>query len=408
MSKRKRNPKWEAFKEQASIKRQGKKEDVSSEKRDYITVQRLSSTVEGKWQKYARIGPLTMVHLGCEATLENIKKVCKKHFNITDMDCDILAGKRGPSFTDISQISNWKVLHIRFVARSSESCTSVSDVARSSPVKCETASLRAPEPSKVPASVPLSALLNIGKLITPKVSRATVFVEEFNLQDKIWLPPFEVKVSLDGQPFASGSFRDAYKASVISGLPSSEEYVVKRFKKDQIYEIERLFGTIEAHTRKMVQMNSLARNLALQMSLDAPGEFGDTFSYTKVYFGKIDGEVVTLEKYLDGNFVKHINNTGEIYTEGEFGQKCEAFVHYTYVVTKEQLMVVDIQGVGFQLCDPEIASQTLKDETDSILFCTGNLSIFAIKAFKRNHVCNIYCDMLKLPDLPEDEESNAD
>ena len=71
--------------------------------------------------------------------------------------------------------------------------------------------------------------------------------------------------------------------------------------------------------------------------------------------------------------MKHINNNGEIYTEGEFG-KCEAFVHYTYVVTKEQLMVVDIQGVGFQLCDPEIASQTLKDETDSILFCTGNFS----------------------------------
>ena len=322
------------------------------------------------------------------------------------MDCDILAGERGPSVTDISQISNWKVLHIRFVARSTESCTSVSDVAMSSPVKCETASLRAPEPSKVPGSVPLSALLNIGKLITAKVSRATVFVEEFNLQDKIWQLPFEVKVSLDGQPFASGSFRDAYKASVISGLPSSDEYVVKRFKKDQIYEIERLFGTIEAHTRKMVQMNSLATNLALQMSLDAPGEFGDT-SYTKVYFGKIDG-VVTLAKYLDGNFVKHINNTGEIYTENEFGQKCEAFVHYTYVVTKEQLMVVDIHDVGFQLCDREVASQTLKDETDCILFCTGNLSVFAIKAFKRNHVCNVYCDMLKLPDLPEDEESNAD
>ena len=93
MSKRKRNPKWEAFKEQASIKRPGKKEDGSSKKRDYITVQRLSSTVEGKWQKYARMGPLTMVHLGCEGTLENIKKVYKKHFNVTDMDCDILAGE---------------------------------------------------------------------------------------------------------------------------------------------------------------------------------------------------------------------------------------------------------------------------------------------------------------------------
>ena len=85
-------------------------------------------------------------------------------------------------------------------------------------MKCETASLRAPEPSKVPVSVPLSALLNIGKLITPKVSRATVFVEESNLQDKIWLPPFEVKVSLDGQPFASGSFVMRTKLLLFQGF----------------------------------------------------------------------------------------------------------------------------------------------------------------------------------------------
>ena len=81
------------------------------------------------------------------------------------------------------------------------------------------------------------------------------------------------------------------------------------------------------------------------MSLDVPEQFGDTFTYTKVYFGKINGEVISLEKYLDGNFEKHINNTEEIYTESELGKKCEAFVHYTYVVSKEQLMVVDIQGV---------------------------------------------------------------
>ena len=100
-----------------------------------------------------------MVHLGCETTLENIK-VCKKHFNVTDMDCDILAGERGPSFTDVSQISNWKVLHIRLVARSSESFTSVSDVVRSILVNCETAtSLRAPQPSKVPAFLKKGVLI---------------------------------------------------------------------------------------------------------------------------------------------------------------------------------------------------------------------------------------------------------
>ena len=154
--------------------------------------------------------------------------------------------------------------------RSSESCTSVSDVVMSSPVKCETAtSLRAPQPSKVAASFPLSALINIGKLISPKISQSTVVFEEFNLQDKLWLPRFEVKVSLDQKPFASGSFRVAYKASVISGLPSSnaDGYLVKGLKEDQVYEIERFFGTVEALTRKMVLMNSLARNFALQINV---------------------------------------------------------------------------------------------------------------------------------------------
>ena len=58
---------------------------------------------------------MTMVPLNCEATLQNIKEACKKYFQLTDMECDLLAGERGPSFTEISQIKIWKVLHIRFL-----------------------------------------------------------------------------------------------------------------------------------------------------------------------------------------------------------------------------------------------------------------------------------------------------
>lgn len=55
-----------------------------------------------------------MVPINSEATLQNIKDACKKHFQATNMDCDILAGERGPSYTEASQIKDWKVLHIRF------------------------------------------------------------------------------------------------------------------------------------------------------------------------------------------------------------------------------------------------------------------------------------------------------
>ena len=47
---------------------------------DWITVLRLSSQVEGKCQKYSRIGPLTLVPLDQEPSLEIIKKACQLHF----------------------------------------------------------------------------------------------------------------------------------------------------------------------------------------------------------------------------------------------------------------------------------------------------------------------------------------
>ena len=59
--------------------------------------------------KYSRIGPLTIVPLEKEPT-ENIKA----HFG-TRMECDLLAGERGPTYTDAAQIKNWKLIHIRFI-----------------------------------------------------------------------------------------------------------------------------------------------------------------------------------------------------------------------------------------------------------------------------------------------------
>lgn len=52
---------------------------VGDSEKDYITVQRLSSNVEGRHQKNARIGALAMVPLNCEPTIANIK--LKLHVN---------------------------------------------------------------------------------------------------------------------------------------------------------------------------------------------------------------------------------------------------------------------------------------------------------------------------------------
>lgn len=75
-------------------KRTGKKKDEASSSGlcGSITVQRVSASVEGKCQKYSRIGALTLVPLEEEVTLPNIKAAYKGHFQ-TNLECNVLAGE---------------------------------------------------------------------------------------------------------------------------------------------------------------------------------------------------------------------------------------------------------------------------------------------------------------------------
>ena len=416
MSKR---AKWNGYKEKMAKKRCGKKDEAgpSGLGANSLTVQRLTSTVEGKYQKYSRMGPLTLVPMEKEATLENIKEACRKHFN-TNMECDVLAGERGPSYQDASQIQNWKVIHIRFLDNMAleaeeiileESPPIEQPCDRKSPKSSMMSSLKPTSKSSlkptVAASVSLSRMLDIGKLITPEVEIVAVNLEEFSVAEMAWLEPKEATISVKIESFASGGFRDAFMAKSINGLPSGQ-YVLKKYKKTEIEGIKKLFGTILKHTRKVVQMSALARNFAQNMEEEVSVfEFGQTFTYAKVYYASMNGEPVTIEPYIQGRFEKYINNTGNISEDdSEVVLKAETFVHYTHERSDGQLIVTDIQGVKYSLCDPEIATSTLlTEEGNAILFCCGNLSATAIKNFILGHKCNKYCHLLKLPELKSQE-----
>ena len=69
-------------------------------------------------------------------------------------------------------------------------------------------------------------------------------------------------------------------------------------------------------------------------------------------------------------------------------------------------MITDLQGVGYNLCDAEIATQTIvKEKSDKSkmfvkpLFCVGNLSTTAFKNFERERACNTYCIKLERTQL---------
>ena len=71
-------------------------------------------------------------------------------------------------------------------------------------------------------------------------------------------------------------------------------------------------------------------------------------------------------------------------------EKAETFAHYTYEKSNNKLMITDLQGVGYHLCDPEIKTQTIVEENSDkskmiveYLFCAGNLSTTASKNYER-------------------------
>ena len=77
-------------------------------------------------------------------------------------------------------------------------------------------------------------------------------------------------------------------------------------------------------------------------------------------------------------------------------QKAECLVHFSYEKSNYQVMLLDVQGIYYELFDPEIASAELFDSQKEVLFTTGNLSATAIENFKVNHTCSFYCRCLAL------------
>ena len=156
--KRKQKP-WVAFEKQMKAKRQkgggAKNETGNILDKQELVVQRLSSEVSGKAQKYTRVGPREFVQYDeQELTIAGIKAACEKHFSSSltqGLSCDVLAGEQGPSCLAIKHIPDLKVIHIRFI-KGSTSFEKPQDEEHSAPSQqYSTYSSAPPMPSEVEA-----------------------------------------------------------------------------------------------------------------------------------------------------------------------------------------------------------------------------------------------------------------
>ena len=148
--------------------------------------------------------------------------------------------------------------------------------------------------------------------------------------------PVTEEFRIADQPFASGGFREAFKATSDTLEFSGVTWVIKKYLKGTLEDIIKTNQTVENHTRKAVQMHHLARNFTSQLKekveKERLTEFGTTFHYKKVFLGKMsDGDYVTIEEFIAGVFVKYISNYGDIYAKDDvLCDKAQCFSHFTY------------------------------------------------------------------------------
>ena len=106
--------------------------------------------------------------------------------------------------------------------------------------------------------------------------------------------------------FKKGGFRYAVKATSNHHKFRDATYVIKRYKTLALENTEILKQSPEIHSRKVDQINSLARNLAARFSDTVTKDFSKIV-YNKVFFEKVDeNEFATVE------FQKYISNDGTI------------------------------------------------------------------------------------------------
>ena len=197
-------------------------------------------------------------------------------------------------------------------------------------------------------------------------------------------------VIVDELPFSEGAMRYAFYMYDITLNQALIGKLPKKIKNDQ-NNLDFFSKDIESVIICQHLVNSFnERIVEFLPSSDLILNFVHTF----VYNIKIGGRTKLLywtENLIKGKYEKYNNNDGWVKNGGnESGKVAQAFSHFSWQITKGYMMIVDLQGVGGILTDPQIHC------LDKSKFGQGNLGYFGIIKFFLSHRCNKYCNDLGL------------
>ena len=106
-----------------------------------------------------------------------------------------------------------------------------------------------------------------------------------------------------------------------------------------------------------------------------------------------DNKIVSVEPFLEGEYIKFYNNDGEPYNRYK---SLTAFCHYTWIINKGRKVITDIQGIKlnnkFYLTDPACQSLEMK-------YGESDLGVQGLIKFLLYHKCNDICREWKWIDI---------
>eukprot|EP00026_Physarum_polycephalum_P007521 Phypoly_transcript_07583.p1 GENE.Phypoly_transcript_07583~~Phypoly_transcript_07583.p1 ORF type:complete len:332 (+),score=70.54 Phypoly_transcript_07583:588-1583(+) len=188
------------------------------------------------------------------------------------------------------------------------------------------------------------------------------------------------------KPFGKGTFRLAYYAQLKVGT-SVKNMIAKAFiLPTKLGDDSDLLANIETQL--------IAKNAAEQFckaNKSTSIEFADALLVRTAKYNFF------VESHLSGVWKRFTNNTGGV-SELEKAPTAIAFSHFSYQVSKEYMVVVDIQGIrtpsGYLLTDPAVHCKASK-------YGDSNFGAEGFDKFFETHECNAICNKLGLKRHPK-------
>ncbi|XP_010150395.1 PREDICTED: transient receptor potential cation channel subfamily M member 6, partial [Eurypyga helias] len=186
-------------------------------------------------------------------------------------------------------------------------------------------------------------------------------------------------------------------------LKLGQVFIVKSFLPEVVQTWQKIFhdGTVLHLCLREIQQQRAAQKLIYTFNQVKPHTIPYTPRFLEVFliYCHSANQWLTIEKYMTGEFRKYNNNNGDEITPSSLLEELMlAFSHWTYVYTRGELLVLDLQGVGENLTDPSVIKPEDK-KSGKMVFGPANLGEGAIRNFITKHRCNSCCRRLKLPDL---------